>query len=107
MGHVTRFRFHVSGCDVNVKGEKMEKRTHTTEPCFSWLNPGQIVIHRAAFGPLQPAVVGILSNDGIPYCYWHIGPIYIGCVVIHLHVHSDSSVLDNGKNDVEIWIDVD
>lgn len=37
----------------------------TTEPCFSWLNPGQIVIHRAAFGPLQPAVVGILSNDGI------------------------------------------
>lgn len=34
-----------------------------TEPCFSWLNPGQIVIHRAAFGPLQPAVVGILSND--------------------------------------------
>ena len=31
-------------------------------PCFSWLNPGQIVIHRGAFGPLQPAVVGILSN---------------------------------------------
>ncbi len=32
-----------------------------TEPCFSWLNPGQIDIHSEAFGPLQPAVVGILN----------------------------------------------
>ena len=42
---------------------KNKTKQKQTEPCFSWLNPGQIVIHRAAFGPLQPAVVGILSND--------------------------------------------
>ena len=47
------------------------KRARHTEPCFSWLNPGQIVIHRAAFGPLQPAVVGILSNGG-DRTYWLI-----------------------------------
>jgi len=42
----------------------LERKTRSKlEPCFSWLNPGQIVIHREAFGPLQPAVVGILNND--------------------------------------------
>ena len=45
--------------------QNQQQRETTTEPCFSWLNPGQIVIHREAFGPLQPAVVGILS-DGQP-----------------------------------------
>lgn len=49
-------------------------------PCFSWLNPGQIDIHSEAFGPLQPAVVGILNIEYEKRSKVHV-EIYIENVV--------------------------
>jgi hypothetical protein len=58
--------------------------------CFSWLNPGQIVIHRKAFGPLQPAVVGILSDNRL-FCWSSSSAVRCLCTVLHadaIHVLS-------------------